>query len=200
MGFAGPRTHWEHNGGCDWSLLVADETGLPAALSILEALPAGHRAVALLEVAGKDEHQEVDTSSDADLRWLRRGRAADAVRELGLPWGRGHVWGAGESRTMRAVRDELRRRRGVDDAAGARVLEPRPLERRPLQHVDLLERVARAQHHAGERVVGQRDRHVGLVLEALREAPQQRAAARQQDARAASGRPPAPAACSRARP
>ena len=114
VGFAGPRTHWEHNGGCDWSLLVADETGLPAALAILETLPADHRAVALLEVAGEHEHQEVSTRSDADLRWLRRGRAAEAVRELGLPWGRGHVWGAGESRTMRAVRDQLRGRPGVE--------------------------------------------------------------------------------------
>ncbi len=36
------------------------------------------------------------------------------MRELGLPWGRGHVWGAGESRTMRAVRDQLRGRPGVE--------------------------------------------------------------------------------------
>ena len=43
------------------------------------------------------------------LRWLVRGREAlvDAVRELELPWGRGHVWGGGESLAMRAVRDDL---------------------------------------------------------------------------------------------
>jgi NADPH-dependent ferric siderophore reductase len=70
--------------------------------------------VALLEVASEEEHQEIRTRSEADLRWLRRGGAADAVRELGLPWGRGHVWGAGESRTMRAVRDQLRGRPGVE--------------------------------------------------------------------------------------
>jgi hypothetical protein len=35
----------------------------------------------------------------------------DPGSELVLPWGRGHVWGAGESRTMRA---ELRGRPGVE--------------------------------------------------------------------------------------
>ena len=106
--------HWCDNGGADWSVLVADETGLPALLAILETLPAGHRAVALVEVADEEERQPVQTDADADLRWLVRGRAAlaDAVRELELPWGRGPC-GAAASRVMRAVRDELRRRREV---------------------------------------------------------------------------------------
>jgi NADPH-dependent ferric siderophore reductase len=111
VGFAGPRVHWESNGGADWSLLVADETGLPALLAILESLPAGHRAVALVEVANEEERREVQTPAEANVRWLaRRGALADTVRELALPWGRGHVWGGGESQAMRAVRDHLRRR------------------------------------------------------------------------------------------
>jgi NADPH-dependent ferric siderophore reductase len=114
VGFAGPRTHWERNGGADWSLLVADETGLPALVAILESLPAGHRALAVVEVADDDERREVQTRADAELHWLsRRGRLAEAVRELRLPAGRGHVWGGGESQAMRAVRDLVRRRRGV---------------------------------------------------------------------------------------
>jgi NADPH-dependent ferric siderophore reductase len=110
VGFAGPRTHWERNGGSDWSLLVADETGLPALLAILETLSAGHRAVALAIVTSEAEHQQVDTPADAQLHWLRRDELAGAVRELELPWGRGHVWGGGESRAMRTVRDRLRGR------------------------------------------------------------------------------------------
>ncbi|HET8754397.1 MAG TPA: siderophore-interacting protein, partial [Solirubrobacteraceae bacterium] len=47
VGFAGPRLHWKGVDGNDWSLLVADETGLPALLAILETLPAGHRAIAI---------------------------------------------------------------------------------------------------------------------------------------------------------
>jgi NADPH-dependent ferric siderophore reductase len=117
VGFAGPRVHWQHNGGVDWSLLVADETGLPALLAILEALPEGHRALALAEVGDETERQEVQTRADADVRWLARPGAKsplpDAVGELELPWGRGHVWGGAESQAMRAVRDEVRRRPGV---------------------------------------------------------------------------------------
>ena len=47
VGFAGPRLHWKGLNGYDWSLLVADETGLPALLAILETLPAGHRSIAI---------------------------------------------------------------------------------------------------------------------------------------------------------
>ena len=116
VGFAGPRTHWrERDGGADWSLLVADETGLPALLAILETLPAGHRATALVEVSGDGDRQRVETAADAELHWLSRaGRPpgtttvlADALRDLALPHGRGRAWGGGEARAMRAVRDHL---------------------------------------------------------------------------------------------
>jgi NADPH-dependent ferric siderophore reductase len=115
VGFAGPRTHWEPNGGADWSLLVADETGLPALMAILESLPAGHPAVAIVEVSDDDERQQAETQADVDVRWLtQRGQLAGAVRELGSrPWGRARAWGGGESQAMREVRDELRRRRAV---------------------------------------------------------------------------------------
>jgi NADPH-dependent ferric siderophore reductase len=116
VGFAGPRTHWEPNGDRAWSLLVADETGLPALLAILETLPPGHSALAIVEVSGDDERQQVETEADVELHWLtRRGGLAEAVRELpgARPWGRAHAWGGGESQAMREVRDELRRRRSV---------------------------------------------------------------------------------------
>ena len=120
-GFAGPRTHWKRDPDADWSLLAADDTGVPAALDILETLPAGHRAIALLEVADGREEQPVETPAEVDVRWLSRDGCppgtttllADAVRELELPPGRGRVWGAGESRAMRRVRDHVRRGRGV---------------------------------------------------------------------------------------
>jgi NADPH-dependent ferric siderophore reductase len=113
VGFAGPRVHWRANGGADWSLLVADETGVPALLAILEALPTGHRALALIEVADERERQPVETRADVDLRWLTRGgqpagtTLPAAVRGLELPPGRGRVWGGGEALAMRAVREEL---------------------------------------------------------------------------------------------
>jgi NADPH-dependent ferric siderophore reductase len=117
IGFAGPRTHWKGGNGADWSLLVADETGVPALLAILERLPAGHRTTALAEVSDNAERQAVDTAADVDLRWLVRGGRppgtttvlADAVADLELPKGRGRVWGGGEAMAMRAVRDTLRK-------------------------------------------------------------------------------------------
>ena len=117
VGFAGPRLHWKGGNGCDWSLLVADETGLPALLAILETLPAGHRVTALAEVSHDGERQAVESAADVDLRWLvRDGRPpgtttvlADAVAELELPHGRGRVWGGGEAMAMRAVRDRVRK-------------------------------------------------------------------------------------------
>ncbi len=115
IGFAGPRTHWKGGNHADWSLLVADETGLPALLAILETLPAGHRTTALAEVSDNTERQEVESAADVELVWLVRGGRppgtssvlADAVGELALPEGRGRVWGGGEAMAMRAVRDDL---------------------------------------------------------------------------------------------
>jgi NADPH-dependent ferric siderophore reductase len=117
IGFAGPRTHWTGGNHADWSLLVADETGLPALLAILETLPAGHRTTALAEVSDNTERQEVATAADVELVWLVRGGRppgtttvlADAVAALELPEGRGRVWGGGEAMAMRAVRDHLRK-------------------------------------------------------------------------------------------
>jgi NADPH-dependent ferric siderophore reductase len=112
VGFAGPRTHWTDNGGADWSLLVADETGLPAMLAILESLPTGHRALAFAEVDNDGERQEVATAAEVELHWLtERGQLAATIADLTLPFGRGRAWGGGESQDMRAVRDQLRRRR-----------------------------------------------------------------------------------------
>lgn len=115
-GFAGPRVHWESDGAADWTLLAADETGLPALLAILETLPAGHQAIALAEIADSGEVQAVDTPADAEVHWLARdGRPGgtttvliDALRELDLPPGPGRAWGGGESLAMRDVRRHLR--------------------------------------------------------------------------------------------
>jgi NADPH-dependent ferric siderophore reductase len=116
VGFAGPRLHWERAADAGWSVLAADETGLPALLAILETLPRGHRAIALAEIHDDDERLPVATEADVELRWLSRdGRApgtttllADAAAGLTLPDGPGQAWGGGEALAMRGVRDALR--------------------------------------------------------------------------------------------
>ena len=121
-----PEQHWRNyavrrhdpaRAELDVDFALHDDPGVPAALAILESLPAGHRAVALLEVADDRERQPITTPADVEVRWLSRdGRPPgtttllpDAVRDLALPPGRGRAWGAGESRAMRRVRDHARR-------------------------------------------------------------------------------------------
>jgi NADPH-dependent ferric siderophore reductase len=105
IGFAGPRLHWKGLNGHAWSLLVADETGVPALLAILETLPPGHRAIA---IAGADDPQAIETRADIDLRWVPAAEIVDAVHALELPDGAGTVWGGGEAGAMRKVRDHVR--------------------------------------------------------------------------------------------
>jgi NADPH-dependent ferric siderophore reductase len=119
VGFAGPRTHWEPDPDAEWGLLVADETGLPALLAILETLPAGWPVVAFAEVADEAERQPVVTEAAADVRWVLRGPAPtgttsvliDAVRELELPAGKAQIWGGGEALSMRDVRRHVKAER-----------------------------------------------------------------------------------------
>ena len=116
IGFAGPRVHWQSNGGADWTLLVADETGLPALAAIAEELPRGHRAIALVEVADAAERLTLHVRARLELRWLHRDGAPagtspllpEAVAALDLPPGRGRAWGGGEALAMRDVRRHLR--------------------------------------------------------------------------------------------
>jgi NADPH-dependent ferric siderophore reductase len=115
-GFAGPRLHWQRDPDAAWSLLAADETGLPALLAILETLPGGHRAIALAEIHDDGERQAVKCAAELDLRWLSRDgrppgtttRLADAAAQIVLPPGTGQAWGGGEALAMRGVRDTLR--------------------------------------------------------------------------------------------
>jgi len=121
LGYAGSRLHWTPVNGAAWALLVGDETGLPALAAIAEGLPAGMRAIALVEVEDEAERQPIASGADLDLRWLHReGTPAgqttllvDAVRDLELPDGPGRAWGGGEALAMRDVRRHLKDERGL---------------------------------------------------------------------------------------
>ncbi len=121
LGIAGPRMHWVTDPEAAWSLLVGDETALPAIAATLERLPRGHRALAFVEVAGPDERQPIEAVCDAEVVWLSRDgdpagtgtRLVDAVRAATLPEGRAKVWAAGESMAIRDVREHLRDERGL---------------------------------------------------------------------------------------
>jgi len=106
----------------DWTLLVADETALPAAGTILDEAPAGARVLLVAEVAGEAEQLVFDTAAELTTVWCHRREghagfgmlAAQAVRDLTLPAGRGACWVGLEATAMRAVRRHLLDERGMD--------------------------------------------------------------------------------------
>ncbi|MFC9845366.1 siderophore-interacting protein [Streptomyces sp. NPDC060223] len=103
----------------DLVVIWADETAVPAASAILEALPAGTRARAWLEVEHAADVQDLVVAADADISWLVRmdgsPMAVDAVRAAQLPpTERPYVWIAGESGQVKELRRHLVRERGID--------------------------------------------------------------------------------------
>ncbi len=96
-------------------LVVADESALPAALSILEGLPASVSGTAVLEVGSAADEQVV--AAPARVLWVHReggGRALDTVAALDVT---GRAWVAGEAGLATGIRRHLVRDRGWDRRA-----------------------------------------------------------------------------------
>ncbi|MFJ2157008.1 siderophore-interacting protein [Streptomyces sp. NPDC087856] len=107
----------------DLVVVWGDETAVPAASAILEALPAGMRARVWLEVQHAGDVQELVTDADAEVTWLVRDdqgvegspMALGALRAAQLPTAeRPYVWIAGESGQVKALRRHFVSERGID--------------------------------------------------------------------------------------
>jgi NADPH-dependent ferric siderophore reductase len=127
---AGYNPRVEH----DWTLLVADETGLPAVAGICESLPADARGIAVVEVPDAADVQDFRVPDGVGLRWVVRaetgshaasdgvhrsvpGRLAlAAVRAAELPGGPVYAYAVGESSLATGVRRHLVDERGVPRA------------------------------------------------------------------------------------
>lgn len=96
----GPRVLFQPPDDTAWLLLVADDTGVPAMLSILEHVPATVPVIAVAEVADAAEVRSVDPRPGIDLRWLCRddldSTACQVLRSVAVPEGPGYAWGGGE--------------------------------------------------------------------------------------------------------
>ena len=90
----GPRGKVTVRPEADWHLFVADETGIPGALAMLEALPTGTPAIALLEVdTGADEQGLVAPLGGFVRRALAPSRWAGRCRVIPGPcWRRSRRW------------------------------------------------------------------------------------------------------------
>lgn len=99
-----------------WQLLVADCTGLPAAMRIVGSTP--HLQTRLiLEVGSEDQRVPVPEHPDCEVTWVVGGnghapsRLAEIVRTVPEPDGPGYRWVAGETKQLRDVRRLLRHER-----------------------------------------------------------------------------------------
>ncbi|WP_243738149.1 siderophore-interacting protein [Cellulomonas shaoxiangyii] len=103
------------DGTQDWTLVVAEESGLPAALGVLASLPRDARGLAFLEVPTVEDVQPVDAPERVEVRWLVRADAravpgALALRTVAaaaLPPGRPYVFVVGEQALPQGVRRHL---------------------------------------------------------------------------------------------
>ncbi|MEM6904145.1 MAG: siderophore-interacting protein, partial [Pseudomonadota bacterium] len=136
-GDSGPASAWAHRAApgaflhfsgpgkikvsefyADWYLVAADMAGLPVASAVLEVMPSDAKGLALLEITDEADRQPVDAPAGVEVRWLihpdpqQRSTAQEAIIR-GLDWPDGTIQTciAGESGTIRSIRDYLHNER-----------------------------------------------------------------------------------------
>lgn len=112
----GPRGRNVINPGADWRLFVGDETCIPPIFAMIETLPAGAKAHAIIEIESDADRQPLSSPADVTIDWIsREGAHAAAMSQAlierlaawPLPQGRGHVYVLGETSTIRRQRHDL---------------------------------------------------------------------------------------------
>jgi NADPH-dependent ferric siderophore reductase len=117
VGLWGPRESYTPPPRADELLLIADDTGLPAAAAIAEAAPPHIGIHLIAEVDGPAEHHPLPVRRDMTVQWIHREgvpagadpapllEAARAAKPTGAS---PYVWGGGELQAMSAVRRLVR--------------------------------------------------------------------------------------------
>ncbi|MFI7584495.1 siderophore-interacting protein [Kocuria sp. M1N1S27] len=113
----GPGGTWVPSPEAAWTLVAADDAAIPAALAVLESLPASARGAVLLEVDSPRDVQPVSAPAGMAVRWVFREEGGPgevpalvrAVHEAGWPAGPEgvQVFAHGEREAMKALREEL---------------------------------------------------------------------------------------------
>jgi NADPH-dependent ferric siderophore reductase len=80
VGVNTPRGLYNPPAAIDWQLLVADATGLPAALRLAESAPAGVRTRVVIEVSSAADEQTAALPSGVELHWLHGGNGHGPTR------------------------------------------------------------------------------------------------------------------------
>ncbi|SFS16197.1 NADPH-dependent ferric siderophore reductase, contains FAD-binding and SIP domains [Agrococcus baldri] len=124
VAFSGPGGAFAPDDTADWHLFAGDESALPAIARAIEALGADARGIAVIEVRDASEEIGIAAPAGVEVRWLHRGEPraatigllAEAVAQLDWPEGRVQAFVHGERESMKAMRDELFTRRGLERA------------------------------------------------------------------------------------
>ena len=103
---AGPRGSMVVPTDYAWHLLIGDATAAPAIARRLSELPAGARAIVVVQLADTAILGLDRSAAHVDLRQVTSGEAMLSTVAGLLPIeGEGYVWGAGEAAIMMRMRD-----------------------------------------------------------------------------------------------
>lgn len=108
----------------DWTLLVGDETALPAIAGICQSLPSTARGIAIIEIPTAADRQDISAPSGMEITWIHRDEspissarpgelALRALTQAILPDGAVHAHVIGESAMATGARRHLVQERGV---------------------------------------------------------------------------------------
>lgn len=104
----------------DWSLLVADESGLPAVAGILRDLPRDATGHAIVEIPDEADRQDLQAPSGVEVHWLTRAAgstpseaALETLQALEFPDGTPYAFVVGERALATGGRRHLVNDRGV---------------------------------------------------------------------------------------
>ncbi len=107
----------------DWTLLVADESGLPAVAGVLRDLPRETTGHAIVELFDSADRQELGEPDGVTVHWVERAPHAEpgsaalpALRALQFPAGSVYAFAVGESAVATGARRHLVGERDVPKA------------------------------------------------------------------------------------
>ncbi len=114
----GPRGKITASATADWHLFIGDESALPAAFVMTEALPPGSSATLVLEIPEESDEQDLPAAASTRISWLHRlgppagdpAALAGEAAEVELLPGRGHAYLFGEATVVFRLREILAER------------------------------------------------------------------------------------------
>ena len=120
--FSGPGGAFTPDPDAAWYLVAADESALPAAATVLRALPDDAVGQAFIEVAGPADCQELPGPAGVEVTWLYRGDTpagrssllTEALAQVQWREGAVQVFAHGEREAMKSLRDVLFGHRGLE--------------------------------------------------------------------------------------